>query len=224
MQRMDLSRLSGTCSRWNLPQCALPHRSCPARFPIFCAGQIGAGREQPVGNLVMTLLVRRTHEDNADCPYAVQITFPREVSPGNITSLTSAHLIRKSGIRSTASETIESYRPADWRAADRSEQGEYQAHYHGDPKPWYCVMRSLCRSVFDFPGSGDRDNNNGQEWPGIESLGEEWNAEGRMRQRCEEELDAEWNKLFSRGETSRESGPETQQSAVQWAWRQLEFH
>ena len=30
-----------------------------------------------MGKIVMTLLVRRQPEENAECPYAVQITFPQ---------------------------------------------------------------------------------------------------------------------------------------------------
>ena len=145
-----------------------------------------------MGNIVMTLLVRRQPGETAECPYAVQITFPREMSPGEMTSLTSARLIHRRGIRSTASETIDSYHPEEWRAADLSEQAEFAVEFNGNPQPWYCVTRSLCKSVYDYPGSGDKDTNNGQVWMGVENLDKEWKTERKMRQKCEEELDAEW--------------------------------
>jgi hypothetical protein len=148
-------------------------------------------------HIVMTLLVRRQPVENADCPYAVQITFPREMSPGGMTSLTSARLIHLRGTRSSVSETLDSYLPEQWRAADLSEQARYASQFGGNPRPWYCVMRSLCRSVYDYPGSGHKESNNGQVWTGIDLLDEEWKTERKMHEKCEEELDAEWQARLS---------------------------
>ena len=174
-----------------------------------------------MGSIVMTLLVRRRPGRNAECPYAVQITFPAEMSPGEMTSLTSVRLIHKRGVSSMPSETLDSYHPEEWRAADLSEQAEYAAHFQGNPRPWYCVMRSLCKSVYDYPGSGDKITNNGQVWAGTEELEREWKEKRRIRRRCEEELDAEWNTLLA-GETNAGSGGlERQASELQWAWRQI---
>jgi hypothetical protein len=164
-------------------------------IPIFSRKEC-FGKEQPMGHIVMTLLVRRQPVENADCRYAVQITFPREMSPGGMTSLTSARLIQVRGIKSTASETMD-YRPEQWRAADLSEQAQYASQFGGNPRPWYCVMRSLCRSVYDYPGSGHKESNNGQVWTGTELLDEEWKTQRKMRQKCEEELDAEWQARVS---------------------------
>ncbi len=167
-----------------------------------------------MGNIVMTLLVRRLPEENAECPYAVQITFPKEMCPGEVTSFTSARLIHKKGLRSTASETIEAYRPQEWRAADLSEQANYAVHFDGNPQPWYCVIGSLCKSVYDFPGSGDRDTNNGQVWTGLEILDKEWKTGRKMHEKCEDELDAEWNMRVA-----NEMGQKS--STFQWTWRQI---
>ena len=165
-------------------------------------------------HIVMTLLVQRKPGSNPECPYAVQITFPREMSPGEMTTLTSTRLIHKKGTRSPISENKDSYRPEEWRAADLSEQAQYAAQFNGNPRPWYCVMRSLCKSVYDYPGSGDKDTNNGQVWASMEELEKEWKTKRKMRQRCEEELDAEWNRRFA-GERARE------EPAFRWAWRQI---
>lgn len=172
-------------------------------------------------HIVMTLLVRREPGDSAGCAYAVQMTFPKELSPGEMVSLTSARLIHKRGNRSTASETIDSYRPQEWRAADLPEQAQYAARFNGNPRPWYCVMRSLCRSVYDFPGSGDRDTNNGQVWAGMENLEKEWKAERKMHQRCREELEAEWEMRFASETGISLDGPDDERPAAQWAWRQI---
>ena len=169
----------------------------------------------------MTLLVRRLPGVGTDCTYAVQITFPRELSPGEIASLTSARLIHKRGNRSTASETIDSYRPEDWRAADLAEQAQYAAQFNGNPRPWYCFMRSLCRSVYDYPGSGDKNSNNGQVWEGMEKLESEWRTERKIHRRCEEELEAEWAMRVT-GETGTAfDNSENEGPSAQWAWGQL---
>jgi hypothetical protein len=172
-------------------------------------------------HIVMTLLVRRRPGENTECPYAVQITFPKELSPGEMTSLTSARLIHKRGNRSTVSETIDSYRPQEWRAADLSEQAHYAAQFNGNPRPWYCVMRSLCKSVYDYPGSGDKYTNNGQVWAGMDKLEKELKTERKMHQRCEEELEAEW-KMRVTGETGTAlASRDDEGPSVQWAWRQI---
>ena len=174
-----------------------------------------------MGNIVMTLLVRRQPDENADCPYAVQITFPREMSPGEMISLTSTRLIHKRGIRSPAHETIDSYRPEEWRAADLAEQAEYVVQFSGNPQPWYCVMRSLCKSVYDYPGSGDKETNNGQVWNDMENLDKEWKTKRKMRQKCEEELDAEWKMRVAGEEGTTDGSSGQRDSTFQWAWRQL---
>jgi hypothetical protein len=78
----------------------------------------------------MTLLLRRQPDNNAEYPYAVQITFPKEMCPGAVTSFTSASLIDKRGIKSLAPD------PEEWRAADLSEQALYAAQFNGNPQPW----------------------------------------------------------------------------------------
>jgi hypothetical protein len=174
-----------------------------------------------VEHIVMTLLVRRQAEKDSECPYAVQMTLPREMSPGGMTSLTSARLIHKRGMRTTASETIDSYHPQEWRAAELSEQAEYAAQFNGNPQPWFCIMRSLCKSVYDYPGSGDKVTNNGQVWTGIETLDTEWKKEKKVRRRCEEELEAEWETSFRQdaGTTGSSSGGDG--TGIQWAWPQI---
>ena len=146
-----------------------------------------------MGKIVMTLLVRRQPREKGEYAYAVQITFPRELSPGEMTSFTSARLLHKGGLEPLSSEAMTSYRPEEWQAADLPEQAQFAAQFGGNPLPWHCVMRSLCRSVYDFPGSGDHDTNNGQVWPEMEELETEWKTQGKMRKLCEDELDAEWN-------------------------------
>jgi hypothetical protein len=165
----------------------------------------------------MTLLLRRQPDNDAECFYAVQITFPKEMCPGAVTSFTSVRLIDKRGIKSLASETIDSYRPEEWRAADLSEQALYAAQFNGNPQPWYCVMGSLFRNVYDWPGSGDKDTNNGQEWPGIENLDREWKTGRKAHKKCEEELDAEWNTRIA-NETRAASNSLGQKDSV-FYWR-----
>jgi hypothetical protein len=172
-------------------------------------------------HIVMTLLVRKRPGGNTECPYAVQIAFPRELSPGEMTMLTSARLIHKKGMRTTASETIDSYRPQEWRAADLSEQAEYAAQFGGNPLPWHCVMRSLCMSIHDFPGSGDKDTNNGQVWAGMGTLEKEWKTARKMHQRCEEELDAEWEMNFTGGAGTAQGIAEDREGPTsRWTWGQ----
>jgi hypothetical protein len=168
-----------------------------------------------VGNVVMTLLVRRHPVENAECPYAVQITFPKELCPGEITPLTSARLIHRKGSRSE-SETIDTYHPEEWRAADLSEQAQYAADFNGNTRPWYCVIGNLCKSVYDYPGSGEKDTNNGQVWTGIENLDRELKTERKIQRKCEEELDAEWKARIAK-ETKSMSAPVSRIPATrQW--------
>jgi hypothetical protein len=136
-----------------------------------------------------------------------------------MTSLTSTRLIHEKGTRTSAPQTIDSYRPQDWRAADLPEQAEYASQFGGNPLPWHCVMRSLCRSVYDFPGSGDKDSNNGQVWAGMETLEKEWKTEKKMHRRCEEEMEAEWEMHFTEGIAAAPGSPG---DTAQWAWRQIE--
>jgi len=169
-----------------------------------------------MGNIVMTLLVRRQPEDNAECPYAVQITFPRELCPGEMTPFTSARLIHENGVRSPASETTHSYHPEEWRAADRSEQAHYAVQFKGNPEPWYCIMGSLCKSVYEYPGSGDEETNNGQIWTGIEDLDREWKTGRKAHKKCEEELDAEWSIRLAHELKTVNGSSKQDSSIVQW--------
>jgi len=146
---------------------------------------------------MMTLLVRRNAQEKTDYPYAAQIVFPKELNPGETTPLTSVRLIDKSGNRETMLRSLESYHPQEWRAATLAEQAQYAATFNGNPQPWYCVMYSSSESVYDYPGSGDKDTNNGQQWS-IENLESDWKVEARMRQRCEEERSDEWNRRIAK--------------------------
>jgi hypothetical protein len=148
--------------------------------------------------IVMTLLVRRRAQKNSAWPYAVQIVVPRELTPWKTSCLTSVRLLHKDGSRATAIETMGSYRPEKWRAAVPTEQALYAAQFEGNPLPWYCLIYSLSTSVFDYPNSGKRQNNNDQRWPEIENLDKEWEAEQEIRNRCEEALDAEWRRRVAR--------------------------
>jgi hypothetical protein len=148
--------------------------------------------------IVMTLLVLRKPQKNAAYPYAVQIAVPKELSPGKTTPLTSVRLLRKNGSRATAIETMDSYHPMKWRAAAPHEQSQYTLAFKGNPQPWYCLLYSLSTSVFEYRSSGNKDTNNGQYWPEIENLDKEWEAEREMRDKCEETLDAEWNRRVAR--------------------------
>ncbi len=144
--------------------------------------------------IVMTLLVRRVPEENAKYPFAVQISLPRELTAGASLFPTAARLINNKGIMASVSETLDFYHPHEWRAALLNEQASYAAAFNGNPKPWYCVMRSFTKDVYDYPGSGDREKNNGQVWAEIDDLDEVWSTEPKLRGKCQEELDAEWNK------------------------------
>jgi hypothetical protein len=144
--------------------------------------------------IVMTLLMPRKKINNASYPYAVQIVVPKEQTPGKTTSLTSVRLIHENGSRATALETIDSYRPKKWRAAALSEQSQYALEFNGNPQPWFCLIYSLSKSVYDYRGSGDKNSNNGQQWLEIENLDKEWEAEREIRNNCEEVLAAEYKR------------------------------
>jgi hypothetical protein len=150
-----------------------------------------------MGETIMTLLVRRKPQKRTDHPYAAQISFPKELNPGETTLLTSVRLIDKSGSRETVLRSLEFYHPKEWRAARNSEQTQYVAKFKGNPQPWYCVMYSTSKSVYDYPGSGDKNTNNGQQWA-IGNLESDWKLEARMRQKCEEERGAEWNRRIAK--------------------------
>jgi hypothetical protein len=184
-------------------------------------GEASPRKEQPMGNIVMTLLVRRQPPENTEFPFAVQITFPKEMCPGEMSSFTSVRLIHKNGIRSTASETIDSYHPQEWRAADPSEQTQYTVHFNGNPRPWYCVIGSLYKSVYDYTGSGEEETNNGQMWTGIEDLDREWKTGWKAQKKCEEELDAEWSMRLADELRTIDRKLEQDNSMLQWEWRQI---
>jgi hypothetical protein len=147
--------------------------------------------------IVMTLLVPRKKVKNAIYPYAVQIAVPKEQTPGKMTSLISVRLIDTRGSRATALETMDSYHPKEWRAAALSEQARYSDDFSGNPRPWFCLIYSLSKSVYDYRGSGNKDGNNGQQWPEVENLDKQWEAEREMRNQCEDVLAAEWNRRIA---------------------------
>ena len=149
-----------------------------------------------MGAIVMTLLVRRETQKKTDYPYAVQIVFPKELDTGETTHLTSVRLLDQNGIRETMLRSVELYRPQEWKAAALAEQAQYVADF-GNPKPWYCITYSTNTSVYDYPGSGDEESNNEQQWA-IETLESDWKVEARMRHKCEEERAVEWNRRMEK--------------------------
>ena len=163
----------------------------------YPTGETLRQKEKPMGNIVMTLLVPRKPQEETDYPYAAQIVFPKELNPGEATPITSVRLIDKSGKRETMLRSVEFYHPKEWRAATLSEQTQYAANFKGNPQPWYCVLNSTSESVYDYPGSGDKDTNNGQQWS-IENLESDWKVETKMRQRCEEEMGAEFSRRIAK--------------------------
>jgi len=181
-----------TCPAFAL-KCAFPHRIRLA-FPLslYVKGEVPA-----MDKIVMTLLLPRKKTKNVGYSYAVQIAVPKEMTSGMATSVTSVRLINKSGRRATALETMDSYHPEKWRAAGLSEQARFAADFNGNPKPWYSLIFSLSKNVYDYGGSGDKDTNNGQQWSEIENLDKEWQVEQEMRNRCEEVLAAEWNRRIA---------------------------
>lgn len=148
--------------------------------------------------IVMTLLLPRKKMNNAPYPYAVQIAVPKELTPGMSTPLTSVRLIHESGSRATALETMDSYHPKKWRAAALHEQSQYALAFNGNPQPWFSLIYSLSKNVYNYRGAGDKDTNNGQQWSEIENLNKVWEAEREMRNKCEEVLAAEWKRRIAR--------------------------
>ena len=135
-------------------------------------------------NIMVTLLVPREQNKDALYPYAVQIDYPdRETQQRRIT----ARLIHQSGKRATWRVTRMYYQPKDWRAATVFEQAEYNLLMSGNPKPWYGGWSGYA-NVYDFPGAGDRNTNNGQiVWPEFENLDRDWEAERKIRQKFQDE-------------------------------------
>jgi hypothetical protein len=146
----------------------------------------------------MTLLLPRKKMKNAPYPYGVQIAVPKELTPWKSASLTSIRLIHGSGKRATALETMDFYHPKQWRAAAFHEQRKYASAFNGNPRPWYSLLYSITTSVYCYPGAGDKDTNNGQQWSEIENLDKEWEAEREIRYKCEEVLAAEWKRRIVR--------------------------
>jgi hypothetical protein len=144
--------------------------------------------------IVMTLLVRRNPEAAARWPYAAQIALSVELAPGEMTTVTSVRLITNQGAKSSILAAMDFYHPHEWRAASLAEQADYVVRFNGNPRPWYCVMRSLCKNVYDYAGAGDRDTNNGQVWKETASTGNEWKTARRLEQSCHEELEADWSR------------------------------
>ena len=75
-------------------------------------------------------------------------------------------------------------------------------------------MRSLTKSVYDYPGSGDKGQNNGQVWEGIRT-DDGWSTERSLRNKCREELDSDWDKRIAqvKGEPSASGWLQEQFSA-----------
>jgi hypothetical protein len=69
-----------------------------------------------MSKIVMTLLVRRVPQEDAKYPYAVQVSLPQELIP-SAASLTAARLINSKGAMASVFETLDFYRPHEWRAA-----------------------------------------------------------------------------------------------------------
>lgn len=139
----------------------------------------------------MTLLVPIQKDENAAYPFALQMTFPIKLQPREIISLTEVRLIDRNIRRVSADSTLLYYSPEKWQAASFDEQAQYRLLGSGKPRPWYRSSRGSCKSVYDYPGSGDKDSNNGQVWPELESLDSDWEIEREMRQRFQDAMDAE---------------------------------
>jgi hypothetical protein len=130
--------------------------------------------------LVVTLLVQREESRNGVYPYAVQIG---SIDPRTQERHTTVRLIHKNGTRATWRVTRTYYCPKEWRAATRTEQSQCAALMHGNPRPWYGGWSGY-KSVYEFPGAGDEDTNNGQlAWPEIEHLDRAWEAEREIREK-----------------------------------------
>jgi uncharacterized protein with NRDE domain len=151
-----------------------------------------------MGEIVMTLLVPRQPEKNAIYPFAVQMTFPIKLRPGEIISLTEVRLIDQSGRRVSAERTLMYYNPEKWQAASFDEQAQYRFLDGGKLQPWYRSSRGSCKSVYDYPGSGDKDTNNGQVWSELENLDSDWEAEREIRQKFQDAVDAERDRRIAK--------------------------
>lgn len=144
-----------------------------------------------MGKIVMTLLVPRQTDKNATYPFALQMTFPIKLQPAEIISLTEVRLIDQNVRRVSAERTLLYYSPEKWQAASFDEQAQYRLLDGGKPRPWYRSSRGSCRSVYDYPDSGDKDSNNGQVWSDLENLDSDWEVEREMRERFQGTLDTE---------------------------------
>ena len=151
-----------------------------------------------MGDIVMTLLVLRQPEKNATYPFAVQLTFPITPRPGETISLTEVRLIDQNGRRVSAERTLMYYNPEKWQAASLDEQTQYRLLDGGKLKPWYRSSRGSCKSVYDYPSSGDKDTNNGQVWPELEDLDGDWEAEREIRQKFQDAVDAERDRRIAK--------------------------
>jgi hypothetical protein len=151
-----------------------------------------------MGEIVMTLLVPRQPQKNEAYPFAVQMTFPIKLQPGETISLTEVRLIDQNGRRVSAERTLMYYNPEKWQAASLDEQAQYRRLDGAKLHPWYRSSRGSCRSVYDYPGSGDKDTNNGQAWSELENLDSDWETEREMRQQFQDAVDAERNRRIAK--------------------------
>jgi hypothetical protein len=153
-----------------------------------------------MGEIVMTLLVPKQPEKNATYPFAVQLTFPIKPRPGEIISLTEVRLIDQNRRRVSAERTLMYYNPEKWQAASFDELARYRL-LEGDGgklKPWYRSSRGSCKSVYDYPSSGDKATNNGQVWSELENLDSDWEAEREIRQKFQDAVDAERSRRIAK--------------------------
>jgi hypothetical protein len=151
-----------------------------------------------MGEIVMTLLVPRQPQENNIYPFAVQMTFPIRLHPGEMISLTEIRLIDQNRRRVSAEKTLMFYDPEKWRAASFDEQAQYKSLNDGKPQPWYRSSRASSKSVYDYPGSGDKESNNGQVWSELENLESDWQAEREIREKFQEALDAERDRRLAK--------------------------
>ena len=150
-----------------------------------------------MGEIVMTLLLPRQPQENDTYPFVCQMTFPIRLHPGEIVSLTEIRLIDRNGRRVSAEKTLMFYNPGKWRAASYDEQAKYKLN-DGKLKPWYRSSRGSSKSVYDYPGSGDKESNNGQVWAEFENLDGDWEVEREIREKFQELLDAERDRRIAR--------------------------
>jgi hypothetical protein len=178
--------------------CSTVHNLLPVSCYSFSDQESFSRFNNMDGKIVMTLLLPKKKLKQARFPYAVQMAIPKRLTPWGATSLISVRLIHKNGSRATALETMDHYDPKEWRAASLAEQRRYSFRFGANPRPWYSILYSLSGSVYRYPGSGNENINNGQEWSEeIESLENRWKTEQQMRNRCEEVLAAEWDRRIA---------------------------